>query len=112
MTDIIDFPQPPSDQDKKIVEACRLIPAWFIPRMTTDSWFFGLLMDTGQTICIRAINRVQQGADGTIWIDVEMSDELPLAWRQNGGMIITPTSRRTASIQASKIMAAFELADT
>jgi hypothetical protein len=96
-------------------EAWRLIPAWFIERMTSDVWSFGLLLETGHTLCIERIVALRQGADGSIWIDVEMLTDLPFL--RDGVMrlkplITSPTSRARASVQASKVVAAFELADT
>jgi hypothetical protein len=90
-------------------EAWRLIPAWFIERMTSDVWSFGLLLETGHTLCIERIVAIRQGADGTIWIDVEMMTSPPLGISR---FITAPTSRTRASVQASKVVAAFELADT
>jgi hypothetical protein len=37
------------------VEAAeKLLPAWFVPRMMTDEWVFGLLLVTGQVLAIFA----------------------------------------------------------
>jgi DNA-binding XRE family transcriptional regulator len=74
-------PEPPSDTDSsKCMYGCeeyaevasRLLPAWFIPRMMTDTWSFGLTLVTGLTLAISSILDVQQAADGSIWLDVRM----------------------------------------
>jgi hypothetical protein len=102
------------DQMNEMLErAERLLPAWFIPRMT-DVWYFGLLLETGQVFCISNIIDVRQGSEG-IWIEVEMLDEVPSeakASQPHLEYIVAPTPRLRASVQASKIVAAFELAST
>ncbi len=112
MVDVINFPSedPLSAMDAEVELAHELLPAWFIPRMMTDSWSFGLLLNTGHVLCIESILKVRQGADGHIWLDVEMMTRIPYAKITN--MIHSPTSRTRASVQASRIVAAFELADT
>jgi hypothetical protein len=93
-------------------------PPWFIERMMGgDIWSFGLLLDTGQVLCISRIISVWKGPAG-VWLDVEMLDETP-AWAESRltrlrhlNFITAPTSRCQASVQASKVIAAFELADT
>ena len=65
------------------------------------------------TLCIERIVAVTQGADDTIWIDVEMLTQAPSQALCEGRKLITaPTSRTRASVQASKVVAAFELEDT
>ena len=111
MADVVDFPNTVADQiDREVEEALRLLPAWFTGRMMTNSWSFGLLLETGHTLCIELIVAAKQGADGTVWLDVEMMTYRPCELPKN--LIVAPTSRTRASVQASKIVAAFELADT
>ncbi len=94
-------------------EAAKLLPAWFTPRMVDDNWFFGLLTVTGHVICISTINSVTQAADGTIWLDADLLTEKPGQFHKSlGNPILAPTSRTDVSINASHIVAAFELADT
>lgn len=84
----------------------KLLPGWFTDRMMTDSWSFGLMMSNGMTIGIQDIQKVWQAADGSVWLDVTLlSGEYDGVWT-------APTTRTTASINASHIVAAFELADT
>ncbi len=92
-----------------------LIPACFTKRMTEDVWCFGLLMRDGTVIAVQAIERIQQAADGSIWLDVRLMDRSDgnTEWlKPYDKTLIAPTSRLEASINASHIMAAFELADT
>lgn len=92
----------------------KLLPGWFIDRMMEDTWHFGLLMNTGVTICIEHIDRVYQAADGTVWIDatlIENSDDNIWAKRLEKPFL-APTSRLSVSINTQHIMAAFEIADT
>lgn len=89
-----------------------LLPAWFVDRMMDDVWSFGLLTTTSAVICISCIKRIHHWLDGCLWLDVELlpniSVELP-----GLTMICAPTSERlTASVNASQIVAAFELANT
>lgn len=86
-------------------------PPWFMGRMLTDVWSFGLLMCDGTVIGIQAIEHIKQTADGTIWIDVTLMDSI--SWPDDfTKKFVAPTSRLEASINTSHIMAAFELADT
>jgi hypothetical protein len=100
-----------TEQEAWLAEAQRLLPAWFTARMMTDSWSFGLLLDTGDTLWIERIDRVRQGANGMIWIDVTMLRNSPRDEGRYGGLF-APTSRLSASVNASKIVLALELADT
>lgn len=95
--------------------ASALLPAWFIPRMMTDEWSFGLLMTTGVIMAISCIDSVNQAADGSIWLDVRMwgSDHLWVELhRKTMPLMAAPTKRLQASINAAHVIAAFELADT
>jgi hypothetical protein len=106
-------PEGMTDDDAWIMREAKLLPAWFVPRMTGDEWFFGLLLDTGVALAISHINRVHQSADNNIWLDVEMLTDVPFgAERLPMKMITAPTSRLTASVNAAHIVCAFELADT
>ena len=74
MDDVADFDE---EQIEMAREAIRLLPVWFTERMMTDAWFFGLLLETGHTLCIERIVEVTQGDDGTIWLDVVMMTKPP-----------------------------------
>ena len=96
-----------------LVEIEALLPAWFIGRMYTDAWHFGLLMSNGVVIVIESILDVHECKNGKLWIDVALTggDEdksNPLT----RNMCRAPTSRTTMSINVDYIMGAYELADT
>lgn len=102
-------PDDPSD------EFCRLLPAWFTPRMLDDEWAFGLLLVTGVVLGISHIERVVQAADGSLWLDVDMMENYASVsihkdfW---SSVVVAPTSRLRASVNAAHVVAAVELADT
>lgn len=104
---------PLAEHYEHITKSTRLLPAWFVPRMMDDNWFFGLLLTTGQTLAISQIDGVCQAADGSIWLKVTMLDETykhsVVHWEN---LIGAPTSRLTASINAAHVVCAVELADT
>lgn len=102
---------PPED----VREAERLLPAWFTGRMMCDNWSFGLLMGTGDVLCISRINRVSEAKNGAVWIDVELlPDEAMVVARDRPDWRFryAPTERLEASVNAAHVVAAFELADT
>ncbi|MBF0401217.1 MAG: hypothetical protein HQL90_10665 [Magnetococcales bacterium] len=101
---------------KEVYEEARILPAWFVPRMMTDNWFFGLLMVSGITIGVERIEKLRRDAAGNIWLDVILLDRLmshmAVPYKSTKTFFVAPTSRTTASINASHVMAVFELADT
>ncbi len=99
------------DYPASTMDAMELLPAWFVKRMMTDAWHFGLLTTSGSIIGIHQIHRTYQAADGSIWIDVELMSIYPPTVAE-ASMFIAPTSRTQASINTSHIVTAFELADT
>jgi hypothetical protein len=100
---------PLQDYSDDIDRCAKLLPAWFVPRMMGDVWYFGLLLTTGRTLRISQIDNVHQAADGSLWIDASME---PHEGRDDGLEMYAPTSRLTVSVNATHIVAAFELADT
>ena len=93
-------------KDSRFEAAHKLLPAWFVSRMLTDSWGFGLMMSNGQTIPINSIHAVHQAADQSIWLDVELlTDQEEIYWHP-------PATRLKASINASHVIAAFEIWDS
>jgi hypothetical protein len=83
---------------------------WFVGRLMTDDWLFGLLLVTGETLVVRRIERLYGTFKGTMWMDVELSQDLPLQGPKN--VIIAPTERTSCSVNVDYVIAAFELADT
>jgi hypothetical protein len=101
-----------ADYAEHIRNACRLLPAWFVPRMMDDCWSFALLLTTGHTVHITHITDVRMTADG-LWLDVELADRMPLqANPATDRDILAPTSRTSASIYARHVVMAYETADT
>jgi hypothetical protein len=88
----------------------QLLPAWFVPRMMHDVWYFGLLLTDGTVLRITCINSVWQAADNSLWIDAEMEKWSSGNYPKNH--MFAPTSRLSVSINVAHIMAAFEVADT
>lgn len=84
---------------------------WFVNRMTTDTWFFGLLLTTGVVAVITRIIDIREHG-GIVWIDVEMAEDMSVSGLEHLQLLVAPTSRCVASVRADAIVAAFELADT
>jgi len=96
-------------------EAKSILPGWFSERIMQDVWAFGLLMSDGTIISIQAIEAINQASDGSIWLDVRLMDPSDgmAGWLKNvDKKLVAPTDRLKASINASHVMAAFELANT
>ena len=89
-----------------------LLPAWFIPRMMEDSWYLGLLLVSGDVLAISSITNVSVDANNNLWIDALMCEQginIDCDWYR---VLKSPNSRLAISVNASHIIAAFELADT
>jgi hypothetical protein len=99
-------------EHQKRMEA--LLPARFINRMATDTWYFGLLLVTGQVLAIDNIADVRQDANGNLWIDATMLEDTPTLYKPNAWPVIlaAPTERVDVSINVRHIVCAVELADT
>jgi hypothetical protein len=113
MTDLSEYQK---RHESGIARAKRLLPAWFVERMMTDSWYFGLLLVTGQVLVIESIRDVR-GTEGNVWIDVTMYGKdgnhtfhefKDLRWP----CVYSPTGRTEASVNAAHVVAAFELMDS
>lgn len=105
----------PEEQElfARIEAARKLLPGWFIVRMMSDSWYFGLLTTSNKILGIQCIDEVYQAADGSIWMDVTLLDtDLLRRDTIQQEVIIAPTSRTRASVNVSHVIAAFELEDT
>jgi hypothetical protein len=88
-------------------EAIEILPAWYTERMMSDQWLFGLLTADGSTIAFRKIAAI---SDDGKWMDIELltEDELPT---NNDTKFITAVAgdRRSASIQISQVVMAYEI---
>jgi hypothetical protein len=69
-------------------------------------------MSNGTLIYIQTILDVHLAADGSLWLDVELSEQAPFSHEPDQKHLKSPTSRTTASINVAHVMAAFETADT
>jgi hypothetical protein len=94
----------------------RLLPTELIKRMLTTEWCFGLLLDTGHVLCVEHLNGAVEAADGELWFELEaypkdavMIECLPDSLREKA--IFAPTRRTNMNVQASKVVAIFDLAD-
>ncbi|MBF8274064.1 MAG: hypothetical protein HW380_3169 [Magnetococcales bacterium] len=93
----------------EIEHAQKLLPAWFVPRMMGDAWFFALQLSTGKVIAIETILDVYEAKNGDVWLDVRLLLDPP---KKIPNIFSPPCGRQTASINAKFITFAFELADT
>jgi hypothetical protein len=84
------------------------LPAWFVPRMMEESGRFGLLLTTREVLGIERIDALHATADGGIWLDVTLLSGKPD--RKHLTLLLAATSRCRASINASHVVAAWELA--
>lgn len=93
--------------------AKAILPAWLTERMMTDDWSFGLLLATGHVVAIQRVTAVTQDASGAVWLDVLLASDDELYPLKAGGValpvILAPTDRREASINASRVVMALEL---
>ena len=100
------------DEPGKMAE---VLPAWFVERMATDFWYFGLLMDNNTVLPIHQIKKI---SDDGRWLEVELLEkgdeihEFPDSPVSEMKMIYALEDRNTANVQASKIVATIELANT
>lgn len=101
------------DLHGKIASAQELMPVWFVPRMMSEQWIYGLMMSYGQLIAIEIINDITRAADGSIWIEVTLAPADDY-WGTNYDPSVfgAPTTRRKASINVAHIAAALDLIDT
>ena len=101
---------------KAVYIEARILPAWFVPRMMTDNWFFGFLMVSGITIGVERIEKLHSDSAGNIWLDVILLDRTmsngAVPYKSTKSFFVAPTSRTFATINSTHIMAVFELADT
>ena len=106
---------PPKDalfdtEQERLTRAQRLLPTWFVSRMMTDVWPFGLLLSDGTLMCIEQIRDVRLGADG-VYLDVILMDAPPPQAPSRFRWLWAPITRTRASLANRAVMAAFELAD-
>ena len=88
---------------------------WFVPRMMTDSWTFGLLLRGNVVMVVECIDEIWEERGEIVWLDVQMATEsgLDLSERVPPGLrlMFSPTERTRASVRGDAVIAAFELAE-
>ena len=85
---------------------------WFVSRMMTDTWSFGLLVTGNLVIVVESITQIQEHG-GIVWLDVEMASRNDIIDAPPGlTLMFSPTERTSASVRADAVIAAFELKDT
>jgi hypothetical protein len=85
----------------------EILPIWYIHRMATDDWGFGLLMRSGSILAIRRIEGV---SDDGQWLKVSLSlkDGEPDAIHGHQVLYRAVDDRDTASVRVDQVQAAFE----
>jgi hypothetical protein len=104
----------PTDASASAEPLHDLLPAWFTTRMMTDTWTFGLLLVTGQTLVISTIHAIHQDAAGDLWLDVELATNWP-GERDGFTFLAAPVTqeqRLRATVSARNVVAAFDLEDS
>lgn len=94
------------------MRAVKLLPAWFIPRMMQDDWYFALIMVNGDAVHCSRICDVSLAANGEIWLDVELLRDVPHLAIDERRNVFALTTRCYASLNAAHVMVALETADT
>jgi hypothetical protein len=95
------------DLDAKIAQAAKLLPAWFVPRMMSDAWLFGLMLVTGKTVPVRQIVALHKDAAGDIWIDAKMVEGGMTS--QGLDLLVCASGRPAVSLNARHVVGALEL---
>lgn len=73
---------------------------------------YGLLLSGGNMLVVEQILEVHTASDGTIWLDVRMiATGDYLSGSLDRRVITAPSSALEASVNASKVVAAFTYAD-
>ncbi len=83
----------------------KLLVGWVFERALQDNWPFGLLLSDGTKMAISHIDLVNEDSQGNVWIDAQLSEH------KKDGYFTDPTSRKVITINASKIIAIWELSD-
>lgn len=86
----------------------EVLPVWYIERMSTDLWGFGLLLSSGDVLGIEQISGV---SDDGQWLEVELLDGSAGPAEVNGIPILyaVAADRTQASVRVDQVQAAFEL---
>lgn len=94
--------------DQRVAAAQTLLPAWFVPRMMSDKWQFGLLLVTGDTVPVLQLTDVHQDAAGDLWIDARVAEGGVKS--EPGRRLLMPAGGRSiVSINARHVVVAMEI---
>jgi len=97
-------------EDSQKAHELAVNPSWFARRMKGDNWWFGLLTTSGEMIGIEKIDRI---SDDGKWLTVKLLTEEEIKQAYNHPeleyVFAVADDRRTASVQVSNIVMAFEL---
>ncbi len=96
-------------------ESQAKLPAWFAERMMNDVWHYGLLTVTNHLFYVKQILAINKDSNGELWLDVELEQGSDYKFKDailGATLVGAPTSRTKATIKASHVVAALELADT
>lgn len=118
--DNVNWREDPEDWEEQINNNLKLarsiLPGWFVDRMMTDNWYFGLMMSDGSVIVISEIVRVYVDVNGGIWIDAHMAEDAinpAMQINRQRYYFTAPASSRTkVSLNAAHIMAAFDMGES
>lgn len=86
----------------------EVLPVWYIERMSTDYWAFGLLLASGDILAIERINGV---SDDHQWMEVTLLERDGNPETVDGQAILYAAlpDRRRGSVRVDQVQAAFEL---
>jgi len=102
-------------EDSKKAYNLAINPSWFVDRMMSDEWYFGLVTNQGQIIAINKINSI---SDDGKWLEVTLltNDEVSKIEKRIPHNIqylsAVADDRITASVLVSNIVLAFEIASS
>lgn len=86
------------------------LPAWFVHHMMdTGGGGFALMLTSGLTMAVERIDRIHKAADGTLWLDIILDPAPSYASDRIAGTFYAKASNQWASINASHVVAAYEL---
>ena len=91
-------------------DLCEPYP-WFVPRMMTDEWCFGLLVSDSLALAVTSITAIRRHG-GIVWLDVDLATEAHTEVQLADGLrlMFAPfPDRVAASVRADAVIAAFEL---
>lgn len=86
----------------------EILPIWYVERMSTDYWGFGLLLASGNILAIERINGV---SDDHKWMEVSLLQKNGEQSEVDGHAILYAglSDRTRASVRIDQVQAAFEL---